>query len=327
MVDISSIQKCTIFLAKAIIIICILELIVISYQTTHDKNEQLSNAELQNFLDGCHHVYLDVGSNIGVQIRKLFEPERYPDAPIHSYFNQNFGTIEKRKSSHPGPASFLCAIGFEPNPRHVEYLKQIEKSYNECGWKVKFMTNSGVSDHNGIGTFYSNVKQEKLLKPFKGNELAGGILPPTIIKDAKNHSKDNKGLNFKNISVIRLSDFLINIVGRRKIPEPFFNNSPPRVVMKMDIEGSEVDVIPDLIYSGGLQYINTLMIEWHERREKLQERKTSTKILQIIMDSLSKHSENIRNLSTKYDFNLVELDDETYSNSRFVLPNCSNSFS
>ena len=30
--------------------------------------------------DGCWHVYLDVGSNIGVQVRKLFEPERYGGA-------------------------------------------------------------------------------------------------------------------------------------------------------------------------------------------------------------------------------------------------------
>ena len=30
--------------------------------------------------DDCWHVYLDVGTNIGVQIRKLFEPERYPGA-------------------------------------------------------------------------------------------------------------------------------------------------------------------------------------------------------------------------------------------------------
>ena len=319
MVDILPIKKCTIFLTKASIIICIFVLIVISYQATHNENKQLSNAELQNFLDGCHHVYLDVGSNIGVQIRKLFEPERYPDAPIHSFFNQNFGTIDKRKGSHPGHASFLCAIGFEPNPRHAEYLKQIEKSYNECGWKVKFMTNSGVSDHNGIGTFYSD-------EAFNLNEWGGGILPPRIINKVKDNSKDDKGFNFKNISVIRLSDFLINVVGKRKIPEPFFNNSAPNVVMKMDIEGSEVDVIPDLIYSGGLQYINTLMIEWHERKQKLQERKTSTKILQTIMDSLSKHSENIRNLSRKYDFNVVELDDETYFKSKFVLPKCSNSF-
>ena len=57
---------------------------------------------------------------------------------------------------------------------------------------------------------------EEFTVTLKNNELAGGILPPKIIKDAKNHSNDDKGLNFKNISVVRLSDFLINIVGKRK---------------------------------------------------------------------------------------------------------------
>ena len=49
--------------------------------------------------------------------------------------------------------------------------------------------------------------------------------------------------------------------------------------MKMDIEGSEVDVIPDLIFTGGLQFINSIMVEWHERLEKLTERIESQKIL------------------------------------------------
>lgn len=34
-------------------------------------------------LNGCRHVYIDVGSNMGVQIRKLFEPERYPKAEVN----------------------------------------------------------------------------------------------------------------------------------------------------------------------------------------------------------------------------------------------------
>lgn len=30
--------------------------------------------------DGCHHVFIDVGSNIGVHARFLYEPDRYPDS-------------------------------------------------------------------------------------------------------------------------------------------------------------------------------------------------------------------------------------------------------
>lgn len=28
----------------------------------------------KNELDGCYHVYLDIGTNVGIQIRKLYEP-------------------------------------------------------------------------------------------------------------------------------------------------------------------------------------------------------------------------------------------------------------
>ena len=47
--------------------------------------------ERPNFLNGCRHVYLDVGSNVGVQVRKLFQPELYDKAPIIPAFRTNFG--------------------------------------------------------------------------------------------------------------------------------------------------------------------------------------------------------------------------------------------
>ena len=42
-------------------------------------------------LDGCYHVYLDVGSNIGVQVRKLFQPEEYSEAAALEVFQKTFG--------------------------------------------------------------------------------------------------------------------------------------------------------------------------------------------------------------------------------------------
>ena len=35
-----------------------------------------------NPLDGCLHVFLDLGSNRGLQIRKLYEPHLFPLAPV-----------------------------------------------------------------------------------------------------------------------------------------------------------------------------------------------------------------------------------------------------
>ena len=91
----------------------------------------------------------------------------------------------------------------------------------------------------------------------------------------------------------------------------------------MDIEGSEVDVMPDLIFTGGLQYINLLMVEWHERMEILPERKTAQQQLKSIMKTVSNYSQTMKDQGGKFYFNLINLDDETYYTSQFDLPNCS----
>ena len=56
----------------------------------------------------CRHIYLDVGSNIGVQIRKLFEPHRYPNAKVLEVFRKYFGSDTDARRRE------VCAVGFEP---------------------------------------------------------------------------------------------------------------------------------------------------------------------------------------------------------------------
>ena len=116
------------------------------------KHNRIIRNGSQNHLDECYHVYLDVGTNVGIQIRKLFEPSKYPGASVHSIFDLSFGTIENRQRQ--GNKHKVCAIGFEPNFQHTADLKKLEKTYNDCGWKVKIFTETAVSDHNGGATFY-----------------------------------------------------------------------------------------------------------------------------------------------------------------------------
>ena len=49
-----------------------------------------------NILDGCYHVYLDLGSNRGVQIRKLYEPSLFPHAKVLPIFDKYFGKFDIR---------------------------------------------------------------------------------------------------------------------------------------------------------------------------------------------------------------------------------------
>ena len=143
----------------------------------NNKSRFKENRFKENILDGCYHVYLDVGSNIGIQIRKLFEPEKYPNATVHSIFNQNFGSIEERRHNSLEDGSAICAVGFEPNSHHTSYLKKIESAYQNCGWNVKMLTETAASNHNGIGRFYTDESYQNM-------EWGGGVLPPNIINIA-----------------------------------------------------------------------------------------------------------------------------------------------
>ena len=72
----------------------------------------------ENPLDNCNFVYLDMGTNFGVQIRwkqleilifffkfdcrKLYEPHLYPRAPVLKVFDQYFGDFQTRDTTKVG---------------------------------------------------------------------------------------------------------------------------------------------------------------------------------------------------------------------------------
>ena len=97
------------------------------------KAYQISTGPV-NMLDGCYHVYLDVGSNIGIQVRKLYEPEKYPDAPFIRLFEDYFGNMTHRRqqNNHWAAADTVCAVGFEPNPHHTKILTGTENLKYSC---------------------------------------------------------------------------------------------------------------------------------------------------------------------------------------------------
>ena len=63
-------------------------------QLTEEAGEQM--VEEDNPLDGCLHVFIDLGSNRGLQIRKLYEPHTFPLAPIQPLYERFFGNPEER---------------------------------------------------------------------------------------------------------------------------------------------------------------------------------------------------------------------------------------
>ena len=64
--------------------------------------------------------------------------------------------------------------------------------------------------------------------------------------------------------MIRLAEYVLQKVVTRKIPTlTGAETGPPAVIMKMDVEGSELELLSDLLISGALQHVDNVLIEYH----------------------------------------------------------------
>ena len=71
--------------------------------TDEDGREGLEG----NPLDGCLHVFIDLGSNRGIQIRKLYEPHAFPLAPVQPLYQRFFGKPEVRNLQE------ICSVNID----------------------------------------------------------------------------------------------------------------------------------------------------------------------------------------------------------------------
>lgn len=184
---------------------------------------------------GCSMVYLDIGSNVGVQIRKLYEPEKYSGATILSFFDEFFGDATSR--ARPSSETGLCAIGFEANPEHVPRLREIERIYQSKGWKVHFVAPQVVADtSNATVTFYMDNQ-------------------PNVNRWGSSVRPWKEGMSKVQVQTLDLARYLEDEVFPAK----------PKVFTKMDIEGSEFVVLPKMEEFGQLcqDRMSKIYIEWH----------------------------------------------------------------
>ena len=114
----------------------------------------------------CRHVYLDIGSNIGVQVRKLFEPQKYLDTPDPDYRHVRRGAAGMKvhlvrtlrvwdEHFGPAPRCNVCAIGLEPNPTHRARLQQVQRRLRAAGAGVLFFE-AAASDRAGEAVLFGD---------------------------------------------------------------------------------------------------------------------------------------------------------------------------
>lgn len=211
--------------------------------------------------DGCYHVFLDVGANIGVHGRFLLEPEKYPKSRSSvALFAKEYPDLDNQD---------VCVFAFEANPKHWPRLRKVSEAYAAMGWRYHIVE-AAVSDQAGKMTFFHQGQEDA-----KNEEWGfGGAKDLSSI-----YSKQaSQGKYTEEVVTIRLSDWIKTHIGDRLVPEippsrksSDNNNStaevipPPILGMKMDIEGSEYIVIPDLINSGVTCFFTFIFGEYHPR--------------------------------------------------------------
>jgi len=184
----------------------------------HDESESLTVKDIRALLSDnrCQHLYLDMGTNIGVQPRKLVEPSCYPSS--QGVFKSVFGqaVIETKG---------VCIIGFEPNHNHRQRLEAVQKRLRNQGAVIRIFTGVAIGDADAYNvSFYSDHS-------YRRHEWGSGIIP------AKGRHVSTAG----GISVVSLHSILQAVKGYGHIV---------RTLMKMDVEGSEYQAIAAAVGHG-----------------------------------------------------------------------------
>ena len=177
----------------------------------------------------CTDLYMDMGTSIGVQPRKLYEPKCYPKSSSIHMFEKVFGKRAIQLRS-------VCTIGFEPNMRHASRLVKVERHLMGLGARVKMFTSTGIGGHDGNATFFTDYNVEKggasgTIIPSGSNHGAPG-------KKTKKHRihriQDAPKVKGKPVTVVSLHSILgaVQEYGRVKT-----------MLVKMDIEGGEYEAL------------------------------------------------------------------------------------
>ena len=206
---------------------------------------QPSSPSPKPLADGCRHVYLDFGSNIGIQFRKLYSPDEYPLAQIRGKFDQYFG---------PGKREDVCAWGWEPNPRHLKSLKRLQEAYRALGRRLTINTVAAAGALDGVGVFLSDNDVRNNDWGSKVELLPKGVPEPD---DA--------------IQVMNVAAWILTNVVHRRVPTDVSDSAlPPSIVAKIDIEGSDENVFFAMISNGVLCSIDYIYTEAHVRSDVIK---------------------------------------------------------
>ena len=164
--------------------------------------------------DLCDHFYFDMGTNIGIQLRKLYEPQFYPKAVVKDQFELNFGRSSRRR---------VCAVGFEPNIHHTATLLALERAYQAAGFPLVIFTETAISWKDEMLTFFFDLGNKDM------NEWGASLVNYNASKDTMSTSNYtvhaiNAGNFFHHIAMAWKRSPTSRVVAKVRIDVMFLYN-------------------------------------------------------------------------------------------------------
>jgi len=244
-----------------------------------------------SMFENCSKLFIDLGSNAGTHIRKLFEPDKYPQSKYSQVFDDAFGSSSFRQNS--SAITGICAFGFEANPRFVSRYHDIEAAYHRQGWRARWFAPAAVSNESGNVTFWLNDD-----------------LPINEKDDHMDWSAStvNRGSNSSSNITVPEMEFASFLEAVRLHAAPGYR------LMKMDIEGAEFPVLAELLERGLLceGSLDLMTIEWHLRLVPESNREPAEEVMRQVKSA--------GKCAPKKDTQVLEFDDESYLKDGQPLP-------
>ena len=224
------------------------------------------------------------GTNVGGQIRKLYDPWQFPDAAVLELYNRTFGHSR----------SGVCAIGVEANPVHTWYLTKLNAYFKRKGYQAIVLTETAASIKTG----------RMVLHQDPGSPVEWGA----SLSRGRRKRRSDTGANEVVVATLDVPAFVADIV--RPLVKQIQRETVvrPPIGMKIDAEGAEYALLPALITNGGLCDLNMIYLEPHKKNL----RDSSAEAVGMTLASMEKAFDRMRKANPRCNINYTHLDDESY---------------
>jgi hypothetical protein len=230
------------------------------------------------------------GSNVGVQLRKLYNGFQFPGAPVLEIFDRTFGSNR----------SAVCALGIEANPSHSPSLNVLNKYFKDEGYQAIVLTETAASIKSGKALFHQD--------PGDRSEMGASLSTGAWQKVQKT----------VDVTLIDFPAFMAQVVKPLLLEILWHTNKHVPVAMKQDVEGQEYALFPALLTNGGLCDLDVLFLEPHPEHFRTDD----GLLVGLSLADMEKAFHELRKANPWCKVQVMYLDDETYpyANVEISLP-------